>query len=508
MKNKIEKFKKYCSKNYKTFLILILITTITYFIKLFYFSISIDSEVTINNINANDLPWIATGRWGIVVLEKIIHFGNVFNPIFSNIIMILFFTLSIIITSYLLSSIVKNEKLDKAILLICGTLIITSPAFAEMLNFTMMTAEVSISLLFLMISLYSTYMCIYQNKKIFYIISIAFLSFAMGCYQAYFPLYIGIASFIFAFEKINSKKSYTFKEDIINILKMIFIFALSYIVCSGITKILLIIFNLKSSSYLTDQITWGKIPFNDSFMNVFNYLKMVIFARNKLFFNYSYLIILILFAIYCCKLLKKEKGKSILTILALAFSLISPFLLTILMGNVNVVRSQMALPYVVALFTVLFLNSCNKQKLKTGIYIFCAVIAMIQFKSTSDLFYSDYSRYNEDVRLTQDIMNKIDMLVENREESKIVFVGAHHSKATQVSVIGETAGYSFYEWDIPTELGSNKRIHSFAKTLGYIYEIPTAEDYKFALEEIENIDIYPKKDSIKQINDIIIVRLS
>ena len=95
-----------------------------------------------------------------------------------------------------------------------------------------------------------------------------------------------------------------------------------------------------------------------------------------------------------------------------------------------------------------------------------------------------------------------------KENSKIVFVGFHHSKSTSVPVIGETAGYSFYEWDIVTDLGANKRIYSFAKTLGYTYLMPSVDDYKFACGESSKLSIYPEKGSIRKIGNIVIVRLS
>ena len=83
MKNELKNFKNFIQKNYKSIIFLFVISILTYSTKLFNYSISIDTEVPINNLNGNDMPWIATGRWGVVFLEKIMHFGHRYNPFLS-----------------------------------------------------------------------------------------------------------------------------------------------------------------------------------------------------------------------------------------------------------------------------------------------------------------------------------------------------------------------------------------------------------------------------------------
>lgn len=510
MKKEIQKFIEYIKKYKNQIIFIYILAILTYVVKLFFYSVSIDNEVPVNNINANDFPWIATGRWGVVFFEKIMHYGGRFNPIFNNFIMILFLVFSVIIMSYLIDKICKKEHNYN--LSILGGFVITSPTLAEMMNFSLMNAEVAIGLFLVVLSIHLLYNAIYENKKAYYIFSTIALTIAMGEYQAFFPLFIGLITFIFSLEKFYGEKETKFKQDVVNILKIIGVFAISYVCCSLITYFLEKIFNLNTSGYLTNQITWGKISLYESVQNIKEYVKMVVFPKNSIYFNYSYLIVIIGYIIFCIHTFIKKKSKSILSLLSLFISIISPFLLTILMANFVVMRSQMNLPFVVGLFTILFIDKLYSKKIiRLFLYICCTIFCLIQFKSTEDLFYSDYNRYKEDVRLTQDIMVKIDLLEnlsDSRENMKIVFLGHRSPDSTSVSIKGETMGNSFYEWDASTEFGSNIRIYGLTQTLGYKYISPSLDDIKKAKKMLDKMDVYPSKNSIITNDNMIIVRLS
>lgn len=496
--------KNYIKENKNQIIYLIFITILTYFIKIFNYSVSIDSEVPVNNPNASDYPWISMGRWGVVLLEKIFHFGNVFNPFLSNVIMVIFLVLTVILLSYLIDKITDNKI--KYTISILGSFVVTSPLLAEMMNFTLMNAEVSLGLFLLVLSVYLTYISIYECKKKFYLFSIIVLCLTMGIYQSFYPLYIGLISFVFTIEKLYNNKN-DGKQDIKNILSMVLVFIISYIFCYVISKTLQLILSIEPSTYLTSQICWGKVELKSSILNILRYIKMIVFPKNIGFFNYSYLIIIIISFIYAVKLLKDRKYIIIVTML---FSLFTPFLLEVILGNTSAYRTQMNLPFIIGMFTTLYICMTDKAYNKKILYLFTIIICMIQIKFTNDLFYSDYNRYQEDVRLTQDIMNKIDNLddISDRENTIILFVGIHIPKSTSVPIRGETLGHSFYEWDEATDYQCNYRIYALSSTLGYKYILPTPEQIDEMKKIKETLEIYPKKDAIKIIDNIVVVRLS
>ena len=82
MKKELATFKKYVIDHKKAILFLILFALFTYGIKLFNYSISIDTEVIINIPNSLFRTWIEIGRPCLVVLKKIFML-HPFNPIIS-----------------------------------------------------------------------------------------------------------------------------------------------------------------------------------------------------------------------------------------------------------------------------------------------------------------------------------------------------------------------------------------------------------------------------------------
>lgn len=514
MKTECKHFKEYLKRNKKTILILVAIAIVSYFVKLFTYSISIDTEVTINDVTANDMPWFATGRWALVIIGKFLHFPGRYNYFFSNIIMLVFFVITIILLGYLFSKILKKESFEKKTLVVLGLLILTSPILCEMLNFTMMTAEVAIGIMFVSLSLLFSYIALYEEKKVAYLIAILSLLVAMGIYQAFFPLYIGLIALIFFIEKDNSKKDRKMKEDLFLIMKMVLIFVGAYLGCSLVTKVFEKVYHLIPSGYLTNQITWGKIAFQDSLRNVLGYLQSVILPeKGSLFFHYAYLFLIFISLWHIVKMIKAKGTKALLTVCALLFVLISPFLLVILIGSGAAVRTQMNLPFVSALLFVYYLYYYRKHKKVVVLFtLVIALTSMLQFKNITDLFYSDYIRYQEDKMLIQSVFTKVDMMDglydDNREKTTIVFVGMHQPKATGVTSRGDTMSYSFFEWDPATEYASNKRIYGLAKTLGYFYEVPTKEDVKIAQEAMEELEVYPNKNAIQVIDDMVVIRMS
>lgn len=511
LKKETNNIKNYIIRNYKTIVGLFLLVVATYSIKIFNYNLSIDSEVTVNDVTANSIPWIVTGRWALTLMGKFLHFGGRYNPFFSNIVMTIFFTLSVVILGYTISSIFENKKSENKILILLGTIILTSPILAEMLNFTMMTAEIAIGLSIVSSSIYFTYLAVYKEFKIFYPIAILVLAFAMGIYQAFLPLYMSLAAFIFLIDMV--KNDLTLKKLLVNITKIIAIFILAYITCTLITKFLLNYYGLAESKYLTNQINWGKLSFQKIQIIISEFMHKVTFPKiTSPIWNYGYAISIFISILYAITILKHHKKNSLLIIICLLFILISPFFIVLGTGNAVAIRTMINLPFIVSLIVIFVTEESPKRKIfKYLVYISFAFIVVIQFKSTLDLFYSDYIRYEEDKELVQDIFTKIDMLDnldKNREETAVVFVGMRSAKSTGVIAKGDSMSFSFFEWDPATELASNKRIYGLSQTLGYKYKMPTIAEVKKGKKMQNDMSIYPDKKSITIKDGIVIVRVS
>ena len=182
-------------------LIIIFISFITFFYRLFFPIISIDTEVFINNSHELITTWYAINRFSLGIIKYIIS-GINFNIIFTNII-----SLSILIISLLIFSkdIVKkkDDYLNRLLLIL---IIITSPLIAEQFTFTMQIFEISLGYLLLILNFKLINEYIYNNKKWQLPIIVLILAFVFGIYQAFCLLYITL-SVIYFIVNINNKKT-------------------------------------------------------------------------------------------------------------------------------------------------------------------------------------------------------------------------------------------------------------------------------------------------------------
>ena len=56
--------------------------------------------------------------------------------------------------------------------------------------------------------------------------------------------------------------------------------------------------------------------------------------------------------------------------------------------------------------------------------------------------------------------------------------------------------------------GNNTRMEDFIRTRGYAVETADAEKMQEALQETENMQTWPQENSIKELEDVIVVYLS
>ena len=508
MKKNFNNFKKFIIRNKKYIIFTFILLVIAYGIRIFNYDISIDSEVTINDKTANSIPWFATGRWALVIVGKFIHL-RMFDPYFSTILTMLFFELSVILFAYLINKITNNDKYDKYTILTIGGIVLTSPVIADMLSFTMMSAEIAIGLTLLAISINYTYNFVFKDDKKESIIAIITLTIAMGIYQAFIPFYISLAIIMYIFTLIN-KEDYKLKDEILKIIKIIAVFVLSYIAYNLIDKMIVAYLGIGNSEYLSSQIRWGKDANSIIIENLKKFINSIIIPENLYsIWNYGYIILLISSLILSIKLIIKRKIKAILIILALFVLYITPFLLPIIMGNRVVTRAMMNFPIVMASGYLLLITYFYYQTyIRILLIIIITLTSIIQIKTTNDLLYSDLVRFEEDKRLTETIFNKIyDKDIEDIESKKIILIGARKSKSPATSFFDETLGHSFYEWDAAGPIGINQRVFNFAKTMGHNYILCEEKEYKKAQELAKDLKQFPNKDSILIRKDYIIVRI-
>ena len=458
-------------------LIIIFISFITFFYRLFFPIISIDTEVFINNSHELITTWYAINRFSLGIIKYIIS-GINFNIIFTNII-----SLSILIISLLIFSkdIVKkkDDYLNRLLLIL---IIITSPLIAEQFTFTMQIFEISLGYLLLILNFKLINEYIYNNKKWQLPIIVLILAFVFGIYQAFCLLYITL-SVIYFIVNINNKKN-TLKEIIFIVLKYIVLFIIGILLCQLFATIMKSTLNISNSSYLLNQVGWSTYGLK-GILYIGYYFLTVLFGT-RIYYNLGYLIVIILTLIFIKKHWNK---KNIILNISLLFLLITPFIMSIALGNETIARSQFALPFVIS-FVFIFYKPKNKYY-----YIIPLALIVFQITITFILFKNDYIRYNLDLNL----MNEIKTEISDHEDLPVVFIGEYNNN---IKIKGDVLGSSFFNWDKETENGANIRIHGFFNANNNNYILPSRENIKTVNN---NISKYNEKINID--NNIIVVNL-
>ena len=184
-------------------------------------------------------------------------------------------------------------------------------------------------------------------------------------------------------------------------------------------------------------------------------------------------------------------------------------MLTIFMGNVEPIRSQMPSMQFVIAFNFLYVAINLTTKSFLAIFISLAlVIAFRQGVTTANLFYSERAKYEEDVIFANRINIQLDSLnVSERKNYSLVLIGEKTVNSNLV-IQGETLGHSFFAWDIGGPYGTSSRAVGFMRTLGYDFKYPSNEEYKKGLLLKEKMSAFPKKNSILINDNTIFIKLS
>ncbi|MFS0775276.1 glucosyltransferase domain-containing protein [Neobacillus sp. 3P2-tot-E-2] len=481
---------------------------LTYGIKIFYFDYSIDTEVIMDSYLEQMGNWLGVNRHGLV-FTKFLLFNHRFNPFVAN--FLTFFTLTIVcfLLCYLVQRI-SNIHVKKTSIFILPILFLSHPIIAELLNFTLLNFEVSLAILFLVLSLLLSYYFVKTNYKTFAIMSIMLNIWSFLTYQSLISFYIAgtIVSILLILNNDQKEQQVKdFKRYFIIVLKYLLIFMISFILSQLLASVHKNIMGIANSTYLSRNILWGKLPFNEVVSIIYNQIKNVVLARS-IFYNYGFLFSTIIVAVILIKKLRSVKSVY-LEILGFMFLYLSPFLLTILLGQSEAVRAQMPALQLVIAFNFYYIYLHLDTKLLQRVWVLlCIILAFNQSYLTANLLFSEHVKYEEDVTLANRINIQLDSMgISDRKNYSLIILGKHEPENV-INLKGETLGHSFFAWDMGTKQGTTIRAVVFMRTLGYPFQKPTDEQLNYAHSIKQEMTVWPDKNSIRIENDSIIIKLS
>ena len=205
----------------------------------------------------------------------------------------------------------------------------------------------------------------------------------------------------------------------------------------------------------------------------------------------------------------KSSKKYIFSLFSSICMILCVVALPLLGGGMVALRSQYVLPFFVA-FLFLYISSKTKNKWQTLCFILFMLVASRQTLICSMLNYSDVIRYNYDVRLSSEIASRIIQTGANKE-TPILLYGKSKFDFNNNFLKGEAIAHSSFAWD--TQYNSEKYCTSrgiaFMKLHGFYFtEVNDTKLIEKAKEFAKNMQDFPHKESVCNLGDVVVVRLS
>ncbi|MDR0619881.1 MAG: glucosyltransferase domain-containing protein [Bacteroidales bacterium] len=311
-------------------------------------------------------------------------------------------------------------------------------------------------------------------------------------------------------------------------LKILSTFIIAYLLYFALDYIIKFVFNVQSGTYVNNFNTWGRGGFTGSIKRILTVgyeLTVVPFLR-KSYNTYGSLALLPVSLMFIYVLLKNRVKYGILFVITGLCISGSIMLLPILGANRPPLRTMFSLPLVMG-FTAWFLIDEWSANIRCKMRKFCitllvllvAAVSLYQVQVAIQVQYSDYRRYNADVRLAGILDEKITGIIsknsnvihdENGAVPLAIFGRYEPFKFDRNFIYGEVSGHSIFYWDTQwdTIIAPSRRATRFMQSLGMNYVMPPYEQLNAAAVFAASMPVYPADGCVAVHGGIVVVRIS
>ena len=473
---------------YKLFLFTFLLGILTYGFALTNFTISVDNELPILSDFGLDV-----GRWGQNLILYHLFGGHLryFSLVLS---LFLFSTAAVQI-----SNLFKLNGVSSYCF--CG-LFINFPQLSYQLIFGMMAV---VSALGVLLSVFSVelFFKAFQEKSLskkiaLYTLMIFVFVFTLAMYQAF--ILVPVTLFVILFFQNTFEDEFKISSEI----KKLLVFS-AVVLISGILYYISvkIICPLPKGGYVESFVSGGFDNFLPNFINISGtHLAGNFYYGEKLFLLVTVLIILLSVNLFL------NKKHFVYRLLALLFLILSPFTISYFITNGYHPPRIYLTSNLVFAFVIVFAVSRFKINSYRATSVALVLICILNIYFVTKLFSSANKIYKHDKRIAE----KIDNIIQNKypsfytTEKSIYFYGYfpyeyHQNMRLEKS---EIFGGSMYNWDN----GNNYRILNFFREADVAeYNMITKEEFNVVKDSIAKMPVWPDYESIKMINNTVIVKL-
>lgn len=506
VKDKLTKF----YNNYKFMFIFTLIVGILTHI--FMLSNKLPNHDDIQSLLSKGVTY-ELGRWGLELIKYI--FPNYSMPWLNGIIMLILIALSACFVSKILKI---DSKLKQCLI---GSIMITYTSITCTLAYMFTANAYGISIL---LAILCVYFAQKDKNKINIAISIICLVLSIGIYQAYISITITLFMIILIKDCINKDKK--IKDILKQALKFILIMIISLIIYLVITKVCNLITNTNLSNY-QGVSSIGNISIISILKGIINsYLAIprMIFRdfygiSAGIILKIGYAIVVIISGIYAIlhfkEILKIDIKKFIIYTLLILMLPIGMNIMYILNSNIEIHSLMQYGNFLLLLIPFVLEYNLKKGKLLTytkNIIVITLILMIFKYITYANECYLKLKlSYENTYSFYTSLVTRIENIQGFDENTKVALIGNYKGE-----MLNDNSKY-FEELDDFTGIFSNTElINAYSKEnfikyyIGVDLNYATEEEIEkiSSLEEFINMDIYPYDNSIKKIDNIIVVKFS
>lgn len=463
---------------------------ITYGFALTNYTLSIDNEIPIFPDFALNM-----GRWGQNLIRYHVFGGHLqyYTPLLG----ILFFSLSAVFLTFLF-------KFNKKSASIFCALFITFPQLSYQLTFNMMADVAGIGFF---LSVFGVFLFVKKTNysfgkkdSLFLMLVSLIITFILSIYQAL--IFIPTTIYVLYFFQQTFKNNFEIKKELQKLILFSVVLVIGVIIYYISVKFLCP--PVEKDQYLSSF--WSG-DYENVFINFFIILKDNLLGK-AYYGEVLFVLVPILIFLLTIKFLLTKKF-FLYRFLILIYLLISPFFISFFITNgYHPPRLYVSSNLI---FSFLIVFSINLFKIKSNVFknVLAIGLVLTNMFLVTNLFQSNNKIFKHDKRIAE----KIDNLIQFKyptfclSEKNIYFYGyfpyEYHQKFRLQN--SEIFGGSIFNWDN----GNNYRIINFFKEadVAEYKMLDDKEKFNLIKDSIEKMPIWPNQESIKMINNVVVVKL-
>ena len=515
----LQGFLQFVMHNSKQIIISMLFLLLAFGQKLFSNTFSIDTQGIIQNNDALYKSWFELERFGLVLFKKLTG-TYLYNNALASFTMVVFFGISAMVWAYLLCSASHTMKLQPAFFIIPY---VASPIFAEMLGFLLLGPEISIAAILTAISLMmwanAAASSSAKQRILLVIASIVCATLSFTMYLAMVTFFITGTAILYVLKYSDSKyQNHDKNESRAFLIGSVVIFVVSYALYKLLNALAMKVKGVTTNAYISDQSRWGKDSPSVILHNIGSHI-LALYSGEGIFYSVIFSICaLCVFVTAIYHVITKKI--SLFSCLVVLLIVLSPTIMSFVLGGIPSVRTEMTYPLAFSFITmvlfsgIVFTIQRNAQSIRAEAVTIVAWILIIaigwnQALITSRIFYTENIVFTQDVLTAQEIKSRIDELgLGEHPNEPLVFVGNHVAKCNpdcySADQLGLT-GRSMLEIGFSTEHGTGVKKQFMVDVLGVYYNSATSEQIEQSEELAESMPHWPDPGSVAEKDGIIIV---